>query len=114
MGEAKLIIGGFIMKVSEIFHLIAELALKLGIKSIKDLSGCWEYQIDDRWKIFLNGHNKPMEIDSEILIKPYHCYIKYNGWPAGMINPKDGWMVDDTTANENTLIMALKKAIKSK
>ena len=90
----------------EAFAKIAELAWVLGVRNINTLSGCWTHQVDDLWKITINGHKR--EIDD---IPPFHCAIEYNGWPAGILSPAGGLIAAGQGANEATFIDALDHAI---
>ena len=91
------------------FAKIVELADVLNVKSIKDLSGLWEYQIDDNWKIKLNGH-KEKNIHC---IPPFNCLIEFNGFTAGLINPYGGIIACGDIANEDTFIDAIVIKIKN-
>ena len=63
-----------------------ELADVLGpSRASMTIRGCWEYRISDKWLLKLNGH--PEEVDG---IPPFHAYVEFNGWPAGVFNPWGG------------------------
>ncbi|WP_018086454.1 hypothetical protein [Desulfurispora thermophila] len=94
----------------EVFALAAELAIKDGVAPLCRLPGVWERQIDDNWKIVLNGHNSPKDYNV-LTIPPFHMYVEFNGWPAGLLSPFGGTIAAGTVANENALISALKKAL---
>lgn len=90
------------------FLKVADLALALGVESIKDLPGLWEHQVDEHWKIRVNGHDKIVEN-----ILPTHCLVEYNDMPAGMIHPYGGEFIFSDTINEDAFIKALEKAIQA-
>ena len=95
-----------------VFQRVVELALALGVRSIKDLPGCWEYQIDEHWWIALNGHDQEITCShSATKIKPYCGYIEFNGWPAGYLSVAGGVLAAGLIANEKVLIAALDRAI---
>ena len=87
---------------------LAELANTLGASPIKDQ--VWTHQIDDAWRVSVNGHDHARAIDG-LHVEPYHFVIWYHGWPAGVMNPFDGVMAAGSAANEDALIEALEAAI---
>ena len=91
--------------------LIAELAKKLGVSNIKALPGCWEHQIDEHWKIYLNGHREAVTIASGVSVEPFNCWVEYNGWPAGSFDGFGGVIAAGEGANEETFIEALRARI---
>jgi hypothetical protein len=100
--------------ISEAFNAVVDLALSLGVRSIKDLPACWEHQVDEYWFIAINGHNAPkfarQTASGETEVPPFHCYIEFNGFPAGLITPYDGIIAAGSVANEDAFIAALKCA----
>lgn len=99
--------------LSEAFTRVCDLALALGVKSIKDLPGCWEYQVDEHWWIAVNGHNGATRCAKGADVPPFRCYVEFNGWPAGIIDPYGGTIVAGEAANEDAFIAALDKAIEA-
>lgn len=101
--------------VSEAYVALAEYSLSLGIRNIKDLPGCWEQQIDDVWWVAANGHPEPVKCSEGAEVPPYHMYLVFNGWPAGVIGPYGGTLVcvygEDGDA-EGKLIEAVRAASK--
>ena len=91
-----------------VFGKVVELADVLGVESINDYPGCWEYRISDKWLLKLNGH--PEEVDG---IPPFHAYVEFNGWPTGVFNPWGGEIAAGEAANEDILIEALDEAIRT-
>lgn len=97
----------------EAFTKIAELCHALGAGPMNKHAGCWECQVDKRWKIAVNGHPEPKVSSlSEVPIEPFHAYAEFNGWPAGILNPYGGTIAAGECANEDTFIAALEAAIK--
>ncbi|WP_427340957.1 hypothetical protein [Caloranaerobacter sp. DY30410] len=92
----------------ELFVYVSKLANKLGISPIKDT--IWEHQIDDKWKIVVNGHDTIQNYNG-LDLEPFHMYIEYNGFPAGIVNPYDGIICAGSEANEDKLIEAIKLAL---
>ena len=87
----------------EAFNKIAELAVAVGAAPINVLSDCWEYTVDEKWSIQVNGH------DFAVGNIPSYCaMIWYNGFPAGLIHPVSGGPIAaGESANEDTFITAL-------
>lgn len=104
-------------KDQPIFPLIAELCLRLGEAPIK--GKIWKHQVDDHWLIAVNGMDGDAETGpfgqstASHTLKPYHCYVEFNGWPAGEFNPYDGWFAAGSCANTETFCEALQKKIDS-
>jgi len=89
---------------------IAELANSLGASPVNQYSGAWEYQIDDAWKVAVNGHEKPVMVDG-LELPPFHILVWYNGWPAGIMTPYDGEFAAGSHANEAEFLDVLDCAI---
>lgn len=94
-------------QVSVVFSEIVALSTKLGVKNINQLDGCWEYCVDDQWWIAVNGHGTPTKCTKGTEVEPFGCYVEYNGWPAGILNPFGGIIAYGSEVNEDTLIAAL-------
>lgn len=92
---------------------IADLAYALGVRDLNKRTACWEYQIDLHWWIAVNGTTKTIECSKEVEVEPYHCYVEFNGWPAGLFCPYGGTIAAGTAANERTFIEAIESLIKS-
>ena len=99
------------LEVSEAFDKIAQLVIKLGAHPMTRYPDCWEHDLDEHWKISINGHREPRKNSVGVTIEPFHCYVEFNGWPAGMFNPKGGSIAAGTVANEDEFIRAIEKAI---
>lgn len=97
------------MSYSVAFLLIGELAHANGATPLKDYPGCWEASVGERWWVALNGHAEAVECSRGLKVDPYHAYVEFKGWPAGVINPVGGTIVG--FASEDALIAALEAAI---
>jgi hypothetical protein len=94
-----------------IFAKAVDLGIALGWKSIKDLPGCQEHQIDEQWWFAINPHDKPEKCSAGTKVPSYSIYFEFNGWPAGFCNAVNGTLAHGSVANENALIKALDAAI---
>ena len=99
------------MIVSEVFSLVCELGIALGVRNINTLVGCWEHQVDEHWAIALNAHDHEVECSHGTKVPGFCCYLQFNGWPAGFVGPQGGTMAAGSIANENLLCDALRNAI---
>lgn len=98
-----------------LFIKISELGYKLGIRNLYNRDP-WIHKLDENWTIAVNGH------PTKEIVKPegcmlcdlpgYHAAVWWNGWIAGIFNAYYGQIAAGTSANEETLIAALDKAIK--
>ena len=98
--------------ISEVFDLIAQACMRRKLTPIKDkLIGI---ELDDHWKFWVNGYSEPQKFITcgvEQTLAPFHAYIEFNGWPAGIVNHYGGAIAAGDLANETTFIEALKKDI---
>ncbi len=99
------------VQICEAFHLIGKLGSALGVKSIKDFTGCWEHDIDEHWHIALNGHQETVKSSSGVEVAPFNCWVEWNGWPAGYLDPRGGIIAAGEAANEESFCDALRAAI---
>ena len=72
--------------------------------------GCFEARIDAHWHIALNGHATPSTCSRGVEVEPFHCYVEFNGWPAGDLTPFGGIIAAGGVANEDAFIAALRMA----
>lgn len=94
--------------VTEAFAEIAALAARLNIRDIGHMPGCWEQQIDEHWWIAVNGHCAETKCSFGEAVPPFSAYVRFNGWPAGIISQFDGCLAAGAAANEDAFIAALK------
>jgi len=97
--------------ISVAMDYIAQLAIALGVAPINTFEGCWEYQVDEQWWIACNAHPEPKGCSRGPKVPPFHTYIEYNGWPAGLMTPYGGTIAAGEGANEDTLVAALAAAV---
>lgn len=94
-----------------VLNLLPLLVLALGAAPLNKHAGCWEHQIDESWRVAINGHREAHDVEG-VSLPPFHIYLEYNGWPAGILHPlTGGLMAAGEAANEGTLIAALVRAI---
>jgi hypothetical protein len=96
--------------VSELMLAIMELAERLGVSKINELPGCWEHRVDEHWWIALNGHREETLCENGTSVPPFHAYIEFNDWPAGLVGLNGGAIAAGTIANEDSLLAALRDA----
>jgi hypothetical protein len=99
--------------VSLAMDLVAQLAIKLKAHPMHKHPGCWEHQVDENWRIAVNGHRDPRNTSDGLTVPPFECYVEFNGWPAGFINPFGGVLAAGAAANEDTFIQAVRDAIEA-
>lgn len=93
-------------EIAEVFDLVAQLAVQQGHCNVTDLV---TIRVDDKWTVKVNGHRT----ETKEHIPPFHAAIEYNGFPAGLITPFGGSMVDHPNANESLLCEALRAALEA-
>jgi hypothetical protein len=92
--------------VSEAFDLIAQVVIKLGAAPLNRHEGCFEFALDEMWRISINGHLTPHKVSGGAEVPPGNAYLECNGWPAGFIDPFGGMIVGGANS-EDELIAAL-------
>ena len=99
------------MTLCDAFFAIADLSNALGAGPLNKHPGCWAHQVDEQWHIEVNGHTVPMRTaDGCCELQPFHAAILFNGWPAGIINPRGGTIAAGEAANEDAFIAAVRAA----
>lgn len=89
-----------------------ELANHLGVANIKELPGCWEYQLDEAWWFAMNGHRETVVCSRGMVVPPFSLYVEYYGWPAGILRaPGDGEFAAGTGANPLAFAEAVRRAM---
>lgn len=101
--------------LSEVWALVCELALALGHRQLNQRPGCWRHELADpnggTWAFTLNPHDTPKLIgDTATTLPPFHLFVEWNGFPAGIVSPAGGVIAAGARANEDTCIAALKAA----
>ena len=97
-------------EMATLFTAIMEYAEAKGVSKINALPGCWEVQVDEQWWFAVNGQKLPVTCSHGVEIEPFHCFVEYNGWPAGIFTPYGGEFAAGSAANEETFEAALKAA----
>ena len=98
------------MNMTELMVKITDLALALNAEPINQYPDCWECKIDNHWTIAVNGHRVP-KMWNDIVVQPFHVYVEFCGFPAGMISAFGGIIAAGGMANEDTLIAAIETRI---
>lgn len=103
--------------IAEPFALVLALANALGVSHINELPACWEHQVDEQWWIAVNGHPfaqkaTPPDAPAPLDVPPFHCVVTYNGWPAGLFDPRGGIIAAGDGANEFAFSEALRRVIR--
>lgn len=101
-----------------IFVLLAEIALKDGVKGIAKLPGLWVKRIDANWEVAVNPHLEDIEWAQTpdrmgCTVPPMHCAVMWNGWLAGLMSPYEGVIAANPNgdgANEENFVKALERA----
>jgi hypothetical protein len=97
-------------QISMAMVAVCDLALSLGFRDLNKRDDCWEHQIDANWWVAVNGRKEPTKCSHGLTVHPYQCYIEFNGFPAGIIDPYDGIIAAGDAANEDSFIEAVKAA----
>jgi len=82
------------------------IAMKTGAAPLNKLPGLWRFDVDEHWKIAVNGHAE--EVDG---VPKYRMYVEYNGWPAGLLSANGGSIAAGKLANIFTLQAALDRRL---
>lgn len=90
--------------------VLVALAQEVGIQNIIANEGCTEIVIDPQWTVAVNPHDSKQKHNGAT-IEPYHTFIWFNDWPAGMMTPFQGCFVEGSEANEDEFIRAIAKRI---
>jgi hypothetical protein len=96
-------------QVSELFKLIADLAIARNLHPLHKHPDCCEIVVDENWTIAVNGHREPRKY-KDVTVEPFCAYVEWCGWPAGIIGIAGGMIAAGELANEAALCEALKKA----
>lgn len=101
------------MPFSAAMLAIAELLHALGKSPANKVAGPLVHDVDEHWRVVLNGHNESVRYGEhgEIEVPPFHCYIEFNGWPAGLLSPYGGVIAAGALANEPAFVAACKAAM---
>lgn len=81
------------------FLLVAELHEALELPPLSEIPGCWIRHLDEHWVIAVNGHTTPVQEPGLPALPPYHMYVEFNGWPAGVLSLAEGTFAAGSRAN---------------
>jgi len=93
----------------EAFIMLGELCLKKGLAPIK--GKIVNFKIGDKWEIWMNGFMEKKEIKNGISMRPASAYVEYNGWPAAILDPAGGTIIDGHSVNEDEFIKIIKNEL---
>ena len=93
------------------FAKLCELCIALGQAPATKHPDCWVHQVNEQWAIAFNAHAEPKACSLGVTVKPIHCYVQFNGWPAGVFTPYGGQIAAGECANEETFLEAMDAAI---
>jgi len=81
---------------------------QLGLPPIKEMpGGVWDATFGP-WRMVVNANREPVTTPSGVTVDPYHTYVEYHGWPAGVLGPAgDGQFAAGVGANPETFAAAL-------
>lgn len=96
-------------KISEAFYLLATLAMKEGVAD-RPQDEFWERAIG-KWHVSMNRYNISRKNAEGIEVPAFSAALKFNGWPAGIIDPVGGIIAAGAVANEDAFIDVLKAEI---
>ena len=91
---------------------LCQLCLARGVRNIKTLPGLCHVPINDQWEAWINGRDEVLPTDGGVEVKPFHAYVEYNGWPAGIVSAYDGEFVAGEAANLDSFLAAVTAAQK--
>ena len=100
-------------EIGQAYALAMELALQEGAAPLK--GKVWICEIDEHWKIAINGNRTMQEVDlgnGPITVPPFEMYVEFNGWVAGLVGPFEGVIAAGAAANEDAFITALEARLK--
>lgn len=97
------------MIICEVFQAACEFAMSRGAERLRDQSGTWDSDVDDKWWISINAHAQDAECSRGLNVPPCSVYVEFNGWPAGVIDAAGGCIAAGKIANEEAFVTALRQ-----
>lgn len=103
--------------IAVVFDLAVELSLLLGAKEINKLDGAYICKVDNLWSFAINGTDRPVAVDMGEksmgvgALNSFNMAIFYNGWLAGLLDPRGGTICAGEAGNEDNFIKALEERI---
>lgn len=92
------------------------LAEQLGVTNLaKNYAGrLWEHKVDEQWMFAINANRVKVKTTSGVDVDPFHMYVEFNGWPAGVVGPSgEGEFAMGAAANVDTFNAAVIAAAKA-
>lgn len=89
------------------------LAEHLGVRNMKDMTDCWEHQVDDAWWLAINPRPVDKRCKKGVIVPAYSMYVEYLDWPAGvlpfsrMARMGDGGFADGSVASVDAFVKAI-------
>jgi hypothetical protein len=86
--------------LSEAYTAVAEMASRLGIKSINKYPSYWEFKLVsnmDVWHIYVNGHDKAIPCKATVYshLQPFQMIVFRNTVPVGVAFPRRSLFTTD-------------------
>jgi hypothetical protein len=102
--------------INSIVIKLADLARALGHCPINQQPGAWVCDLDDHWRIAVNGHSQPVTLPRDALfsgsqLSPGTCLAWYNGFLAANFDPYDGFFAYGSEANPARFMAAIDSLI---
>jgi len=94
--------------ICEAFMAAADLAIASGAAPLNRHIGCWETSFGRGWSIALNGHNTTTRDSRGMDVPPFSLAVYWGDFPAGVLNPRGGWLAAGEGANEDAFIEAVR------
>lgn len=93
----------------EVWELVCEISTKDKTGPLNKLPGPWYRKIDDKWELWINGTPAVVPLTEEHPeLGRFEMFVKFNGWPAGILDPHQGSIAAGEIANIFTFRDALK------
>lgn len=98
------------MQIPELFSEAMALAERMGVRDINKLSGCWEVDLADGWKMAVNGHADAVSasFSAGVRVPPYHALFVHPDYFGAIVlaSPDGGLQVGQS---EDAVLEALRK-----
>lgn len=92
------------MCFTEVFGKTVELMLLHGHKNLYQLPGCFEFEIDQNWKVILNPHSQSAFDITGGEVLPYNMIVKHRSVPVGVFDPYGGTIMSEAEHDLNTVL----------
>ncbi len=96
---------------AEVWGLLCDLAKQDGQTPLNKLPGPY-HRVAGKWELWVNGTDADLPATDECAALPrFVMYVKFNGWPAGFLDPHSGTIAAGEMANIFTFRDALKAEV---